>query len=251
MMRTFTLLVLLAVAAPTLAAEGDTIFHMKVNLSDKDSLRRGARTFVNYCLSCHSAAFMRYTRMGRDLGIPDKVLKKNFIFGDHKVGDTMTVAMREKDATQFFGGVAPPDLSVIARARGADWLYSYLLTFYRDPSRPTGVNNLQFKGVGMPDVLWELQGWQRPVYKEVKNDLGETEKVIDHLELETPPEHKPPAYQGEDFKQTARDLVNFLVYLGEPIKLKRYAIGGRVMVYLLVLLVIVYFLKKEYWKDVH
>lgn len=249
MMRICSILFLLAAAMPSWAAS-EHLMHARVDLSDTASLRRGARTFVNYCLSCHSAAYMRFNRMGQDLGINDDILKKNFMFGTKKVGDTMTIAMHKEDAEKFFG-VVPPDLSVVARARGADWLYTYFMSFYRDPSKPTGVNNLVFKDVAMPDVLWELQGWQRPVYVQEKNADGTTVKRIDHLEMETPPGHKPAAYAKEDFNQTVTDLVNFLVYLGEPIKLKRYAIGGRVMLYLLVLLVIAYFLKKEYWKDVH
>jgi len=249
MMRICTLLLLVVTAMPLWAA-GEQLMHARVDLSDTASLRRGARTFVNYCLSCHSAEYMRFNRMGKDLGINDDILKKNFMFGTSKVGDTMTIAMRPEDAKAFFG-VVPPDLSVIARARGADWLYTYLMTFYRDPAKATGVNNLVFKDVGMPDVLWELQGWQRPVYVTVKNPDGTTVQHIDHLEMETPVKHKPAAYAKEDYRQTVTDLVNFLVYLGEPIKLQRYTIGKWVIFYLLILLVIVVFLKKEYWKDVH
>ena len=232
------------------ASENGHLMHMRVDLSDQKSLQRGARTFVNYCLSCHSAEYMRFNRMGKDLGITEKVLKKNLMFGTDKPGNTMTVAMRPEDAKQFFG-VIPPDLSVVARARGADWLYTYFMSFYRDPSRPTGVNNLAFKDVGMPHVLWELQGWQRAVYAEEKEANGATIKTISHLEMETPPGPKPKAYQGEDYDKTVRDLVNFLVYLGEPVKLQRYRIGAWVMLYLFVLLIFVYFLKREYWKDVH
>ena len=228
------------------AAGGDQhMMHADVDLSDRQSLQRGARLFVNYCLSCHSAAYMRYNRMGEDLGIPEKVLKENFMFGTDKVGDTMTVSMNREDGEQFFG-IAPPDLSVTARARGADWLYTYLMTFYRDPSKSQGVNNLAFKDVGMPHVLWKLQGWQRPVYHEETADDGSVSKKIDHLELETPGQ-----LSEQEYADTVRDLVNFMVYLGEPIKLQRSKIGAWVMVYLFVLLIIVYLLKKEYWRDVH
>jgi len=161
----------------------------------------------------------------------------------------MDIAMRSEDGETFFG-IAPPDLSVIARARGADWLYTYFMTFYRDSSRPFGVNNLVFKDVSMPHVLWELQGWQRPVYVEKTDSEGETVKRIDYLELESPPD-KPAAYQDQDYDQIVRDLVNFLVYVGEPVKLKRYTIGLWVMLYLIVFLVIVYLLKKAYWRDIH
>ena len=227
------------------AAAGGHLLHYEADLSNQTSLQRGARLFVNYCLSCHSAAFMRYNRLGADLGIPDDVLKSNLMFGTDKTGETMTISMQPQDAERWFG-VAPPDLSVTARARGASWLYTYFMTFYRDPSRPTGVNNLAFKDVSMPHVLWELQGWQRPVNgKETAAD-GTVMHTITELELEA-----PGLLDEDGYRRAVADLVNFLVYLGEPIKLKRHAIGAWVMVYLLILLVVVYLLKREYWKDVH
>ncbi|MGH8245818.1 MAG: cytochrome c1 [Gammaproteobacteria bacterium] len=215
------------------------------DLTNRASLQRGARIFVNYCSSCHSAAFMRYNRLGRDLGIPESILKANLMFGTDKPGDTLTSAMNSQDAEKWFG-VAPPDLSVIARARGADWLYTYFMTFYRDPSRPTGVNNLQFKDVAMPHVLWEQQGWQRAVYRDEGAEPGGGSRIIDHLERET-----EGLLDEAGYAALVGDLVNFLVYMGEPIKLKRYTIGIWVIAYLLVLLFVVYLLKKEYWKDVH
>jgi ubiquinol-cytochrome c reductase cytochrome c1 subunit len=220
------------------------------DLSDQEALQRGARTFVNYCLSCHSAAYMRYNRMGQDLGIPDSVLLMNFMFGTDKVGDTMTVAMAKEDAVRYFG-VAPPDLSVTARARGAEWLFNYLMTFYRDPSKPSGTNNLVFPDVAMPHVLWELQGWQEPVYVEEMDENNQPVRRIDRLELVTPPGTKPSVYENEEYTQTVTDLVNFMVYLGEPIQLQRYSFGMWVIIYMFFLLIILYFLKKEYWKDVH
>lgn len=233
------------VAAPLWAAgNGPGLMDAKIDLSDQASLQRGARIFVNYCLSCHAAAYMRYNRLGEDLGISDDVLKENLMFGEDKIGSTMTIAMSKADAEQYFG-VAPPDLSVIARARGADWLYTFFMTFYRDPSRPLGANNLVFKDVAMPHVLWELQGWQRPVYKQQTNAKGNTVNKFDHLEYET-----TGILSDKEYKKTVQDLVNFMVYLGEPIKLKRQMIGTWVMVYLLILLVIVYLLKREYWRDI-
>lgn len=229
---------------------GKHMQHFEVDLSNKQSLQRGARTFVNYCLSCHSAAYMRYNRIGTDLGITEDVLKENLMFGTDKTGDTMTVAMEKREAEAYFG-VAPPDLSVTARSRGPDWLYSYFMSFYRDPKRPMGVNNLIFKDVGMPHVLWELQGWLRPVYEEHIAEDGTVTKTISHLEIETPPTNKPAAYADEDYERTVKDLVNFMVYMGEPIRLKRYKIGMWVLAYLFIFLIIVYMLKREYWKDVH
>jgi len=234
--------------SPVLLASGEQeLMHANTNLSDRDSLQRGARTFVNYCLSCHSAAYMRFNRLGTDLGISEDVLKSNLMFGTDKTGETMTIAMNKNDAEQYFGGVAPPDLSVTARSRGVDWLFTYFMTFYRDPSRPLGVNNLAFKDVGMPHVLWELQGWQRPVYEEIKHEDGSVRKVIAHLEQETSGLQTP-----EQYATTVRDLVNFMDYLGEPIKLRRNTVGYWTIFYLLVILLpVVYLLKKEYWKDVH
>jgi ubiquinol-cytochrome c reductase cytochrome c1 subunit len=238
----FVLMTMMSISVS--AASAEKLMHMDVDLSNRASLQRGAKTFVNYCLSCHSAAFMRYNRMGKDLGISEDVLKKNFMFGTDKVGDTMKIAMREPDADSFFG-VVPPDLSVIARSRGADWLYSYFKTFYVDESRPFGVNNLTFKDVGMPHVLWQLQGMQRLTEME-QHDGAHHVSTYEDLELIS------HGSQTEDeYDQTVRDLVNFLVYLGEPIKLKRSKIGVWVMLYLFVFMIITYLLKKEYWRDVH
>lgn len=229
------------------ASAGFELMHANTDLSDNASLQRGARTFVNYCLSCHSAAYMRFNRLGKDLGISDEVLKRNLMFGTDKTGETMTIAMTRQDAEQYFVGAVPPDLSVTARAKGVDWLYTYFMTFFRDPSRPFGVNNLAFKDVGMPHVLWELQGWQRPVYEEDVHAGGSMTKKIVHLEQESEGTQTP-----EEYASTVRDLVNFMDYLGEPIKLKRQKIGFWVIFYLLfILLPVVYLLKKEYWKDVH
>jgi ubiquinol-cytochrome c reductase cytochrome c1 subunit len=238
----FICLIVLSVNAS--AASGAKLMHMEVDLSNQESLQRGARTFVNYCLSCHAAAYMRYNRMGKDLGISEDVLKSNFMFGTDKVGETMTIAMTNSDSLSFFG-VSPPDLSVIARARGADWLYSYVKTFYVDKSRPFGVNNLTFKDVGMPHVLWELQGSQQ--LSLIKSDDGVNHSsTYDDLEIIT------PGIQSEEvYDQTIRDLVNFMVYLGEPIKLKRGKIGFWVLMYLFVFMIIAYMLKKEYWRDIH
>ena len=244
------LLLLLLPASPCWpAGEGDYTLRADVDLSDRKSLQRGARTFVNYCLSCHSASFMRYNRLGRDLHISEDVLKENFMFGTDKTGDTMTVTLNRREAEKYFG-VAPPDLSVTARSRGADWLYTYLMTFYRDPSRPNGVNNLAFEDTAMPHVLWQLQGWQEPVYKEVVHKDNRVTRVIDRLEVMYEPVDKPEPYQDETYEETVMDLVNFMVYLGEPIKLKRKKIGAWTITYLLVLLVLVYLLKREYWRDV-
>jgi ubiquinol-cytochrome c reductase cytochrome c1 subunit len=238
-------LLLILVPVLTLAAE-DGVHLDKANIDpdNQQSLQRGARLFVNYCLSCHAAGLMRYERMGQDLGISELQVAENLMFTGGKVGDLMTVATDPEDAVEWFGTV-PPDLSVIARARGVDWLYTYLRSFYLDPSRVTGVNNLVFPDVGMPDVLWELQGWQKPVITTVKDADGTEHKVID-LELV-----KPGLMTPKEFDRAVRDLVNFLDYMAEPGKHDRQALGVKVILFLLVFLVVAYLMKKEFWKDVH
>jgi len=168
----------------------------------------------------------------------------NLMFVTDKIGNTMEVAMRAADAERWFG-VAPPDLSVIARSRGADWLYTFLTSFYLDPSRPTGVNNLVFKDTAMPHVLWELQGWQTPIWRS-RIENGTKREVIEGLKLTT-----PGKLQEAEFQQMVRDLVNFLAYMGEPAQLIRRRLGPWVVVFLGVLLVPVYLLKREYWRDIH
>jgi ubiquinol-cytochrome c reductase cytochrome c1 subunit len=238
-------LLLILVPVLTLAAE-DGVHLDKANIDpdNQQSLQRGARLFVNYCLSCHAAGLMRYERMGQDLGISELQVADNLMFTGGKVGDLMTVATDPEDAVEWFGTV-PPDLSVIARARGVDWLYTYLRSFYLDDSRVTGVNNLVFPDVGMPDVLWELQGWQKPVITTVKDTDGTEHKVID-LELV-----KPGLMSPKEFDRAVRDLVNFLDYMAEPGKHDRQALGVKVILFLLVFLVVAYLMKKEFWKDVH
>ena len=229
----------------TFATSSSKLSHMKVDLSNQQSLQRGAKIFINYCLSCHSAAYMRYNRMGQDLSISDDVLKENLMFGAEKVGDVMSISMRQEDSVNYFG-VIPPDLSVIARSRGADWLYTYFKTFYKDDSRPFGVNNLVYKDTAMPHVLWELQGEQHLVSKESIAAVYYDPSYSDFLELVS-----PGKLTEKEYDRTVRDLVNYLVYMGEPIKLKRTKIGVWVMFYLFVFLLIAYMLKKEYWKDIH
>jgi len=238
---------LLFVFVPALAlatAGGVHLEQANIDPDNQQSLQRGARLFVNYCLSCHSAGLMRFERMGHDLGIPELMVAENLMFTGGKVGDLMTVATDPEDAVEWFGTV-PPDLSVTARSRGVDWLYTYLRSFYRDPSRVTGVNNLVFPGVGMPDVLWELQGWQKPVISTVRDPDGTERKVIE-LELE-----EPGLLSPKEFDRAVRDLVNFMDYMAEPGKHDRKALGVKVIMFLLVFLVVAYLMKKEFWKDVH
>ena len=242
MKRLKNFLFLLA-AAPVVAFASGANVHLDkapVNLADQDSLQRGARLFVNYCLNCHSAGSMRYSRL-QDLGLTEEQIKDNLLFAAEKPGETMKVAMSKADAKAWFGA-APPDLSVIARSRGADWLYTYLRGFYRDETRATGWNNTVFDKVGMPHALWDLQGEMVPVYK--KDDSGH--EVIERLELA-----KPGSVTLAEYDAMAGDLVNYLVWMGEPAQLKRKQLGLIVLAFLAFFFVVAYYLKKEFWKDIH
>ena len=216
-----------------------------VDLSSKTSLQRGAKVFVNYCVSCHSASYMRYNRMAKDLGLSEETVETNLMFTTDKIGDGMKVAMDPTDSEAWFG-VTPPDLSVIARSRGADWLYNFLLSYYVDESKPTGVNNLIFADTAMPHVLMNLQGAQRVNYNIEMGEDGKEHEVFAGFEMIS-----PGTLSENEYEQTVRDLVSFLVYLGEPAKLVRYKVGFWVLVFLSVLWVSAYLMKKEYWKDVH
>ena len=232
----------LLMAVPVIAfasEEGPHLDKAPVNLSDQASLQRGARIFVNYCLNCHSAASMRYSRM-EDLGLTETQIKENLMFAAEKPGETMTVGMDKKEAKNWFGS-APPDLSVIARARGSDWLYTYLRSFYRDDTRPTGWNNVVFPKVAMPHVLWSLQGEMVPVMKKE----GEHE-VIERLELV-----KPGSVTLAEYDAMVGDLVNYLTWMGEPAQLERKTLGLFVLAFLAFFFVVAYYLKKEFWKDIH
>ena len=242
------LFALVAGAAPVSWAaggHGPALDTVSVDVGDRLSLQRGARLFVNYCLSCHAADYMRYNRVARDLGLTDEQVLENLVFTGAKVGDTMQVAMPADQAKQWFG-VAPPDLSVIARARGADWLYSYLRGFYLDSSRPMGVNNVYFKDVGMPHVLWELQGWQAATFEDVSDESGHVTRKFKGFELVEPGSMTPKEYD-----RAMRDLTNYLVYMGEPAQLERAALGPWVLLFLVIFTALAYALKKEFWRDVH
>jgi ubiquinol-cytochrome c reductase cytochrome c1 subunit len=214
-----------------------------IHPADKLSLQRGAQTFVNYCLTCHSAEYMRYNRL-RDLGLTETQISDNLIFTGQKVGELMTVAMRKKD-TKRWCGVAPPDLSVIARSRGADWLYTYLRKFYRDESTATGWNNLLFDKVAMPHALYQLQGQQSVVLKTVDDGHGGQHEVKE-LKLDT-----PGTLSKTEYDLYVADLVNYLVYLGEPAAAKRLQLGVIVLLFLFGMLALTYALKHEFWRDIH
>jgi len=211
------LLATLLLIVPTLAlaaATGPVLEPAPIDPRDLVSLQSGARTFVNYCLNCHSAQYMRYNRL-TDIGLTEAQIRDNLVFAGDKVGDTMKVAMTPKDGKAWFG-VPPPDLSVISRSRGADWLYTYLRTFYRDDKTPSGWNNRVFENAAMPHVLWKVQAEQSPV----------------------------------QYDRTVRDLVNFLAYVGEPVEQARKSIGIVVLFVLGVIFVFAYAMKQAFWKDV-
>jgi ubiquinol-cytochrome c reductase cytochrome c1 subunit len=248
-------LLVVLLAAPALASfsswasESVRLDRAEINESDLISLQRGAHTYVNYCLGCHGASYMRYNGLTA-LGLTEQQIKSHLIFTDAKVGDLMKTSMDPKNSKEWFGA-PPPDLTVIARSRassagsGADWLYTYLRGFYRDSSRPTGWNNTVFPNVGMPHVLYQLQGEQ--VLKQEQRTLpgGHKEKTA-KLVLE-----KRGTLTPVEYDRLVADLVNFLVYTGEPGRKFRVELGIYVLIFLGVLFVLAYALKKEYWKDVH
>jgi ubiquinol-cytochrome c reductase cytochrome c1 subunit len=232
---------------PVLAAAsegGAVIQHANNDVGNIASLQRGARNYVNYCLGCHSAKYVRYNRLAADLGISEDQLINNLMFVTEKPHETMKIAMPAGDSARWFGQT-PPDLSLIARSRGTDFLYSFLKSFYVDESRPTGVNNLVMDSVAMPHVLWELQGMQSATFEEQAHDDGTSEIVFKEF---------VPVSEGlmspDEYDQFVLDLVNFLEYIGEPIQLKRRQLGIWVLIYLLVFGIFAYALKNEVWKDV-
>jgi ubiquinol-cytochrome c reductase cytochrome c1 subunit len=245
-MRT-KLLVLLAALAPAaaFALSGEvTLDHANVDASNKPALQRGARNFVNYCLGCHSAKYVRYNRMAADLGISEQQLIDNLMFTGERPYDTMRIGIDPGQARVWFG-VVPPDLSLIARARGTDYLYTFLRSFYADPSRATGVNNIVLPGTAMPHVLWNLQGVQEAVWEGHPDAQGNVQKHFKGFELATPGTMSP-----EEFDAFVRDTVSFLEYIGEPARLQRQSLGFPVIAFLVFFTLLALALKKEYWKDV-
>ncbi|RMG34537.1 MAG: cytochrome c1 [Gammaproteobacteria bacterium] len=238
-----------------------------VDLHNEAAIQRGAKYFVNYCMGCHSAKHVRY-KLFTKVGLNEDQIKRNLIFNGAKVHAHMTNAMSTEYAAEAFGAPAP-DLTLEGRRRGADWVYTYLKSFYTDPSRPTGVNNKVFHNVGMPNVLWELEGIKDPVYryevlqnghvvaesesedeanakaKSLEGDVR-VEKVVDHFAVRS-----PGKLSAGEFDQVARDLATFLSYIGEPIKLERQRLGVRVLLFLVIFTILAYMMKKEWWKDVH
>lgn len=242
-MKTIIALVFFALSFGAQAVEGTApLQKADVDVFDLQSVRRGAAYFVDYCMGCHSIKHLRYSRLARDLKVTEADLRKNVMPDGAKIHESMLTAMDGDDALKWFG-VVPPDLTLVARARGANWLYSYLKGFYIDesPTRSTGVNNLYFKDVAMPNVFWDLQGLQKPVFK---NQGGSN--IIESLQLIS-----KGKLSEKEFNQTMSDLVTFLVYAAEPAQYSRLSLGKYVIFVLVILTVILFKLKKEYWKDIN
>jgi ubiquinol-cytochrome c reductase cytochrome c1 subunit len=256
-------LVLLAAAGGALASEaGVRLEPALVDRLDVESLQRGARNFVNYCLNCHSAQYMRYNRL-TDLRLSQSQIQNNLMFATDKIGSTMTAPITKAEGAAWFG-VPPPDLSVESRIRGNDWLYSYFLAFYKDDESTTGWNNLVFPNVAMPHVLWSLSGTQKlveTVYDDhdkaeaaaiaakglaLAEKLANGKYVVKTLAPDTPGTLTPTEYKG-----FVADLVNYLDYMAEPVRNERINIGMIVMIYLGILFAFAYALKRNYWKDIH
>ena len=231
-------------ASGPLMAAGDV--HLEAsgaNIKDTASLQRGAKWYVNYCFGCHSLSYQRYNRLAKDLKLSEDEVMQNLAFSDAKFGDTMDIAMNPEQAAAWFGKT-PPDLSLIGRSRGADWVYNYLLGFYVDSTGSW--NNTLLPNASMPHVLWELQGIQTPIYRQETSADGFTHEVIDHFEITT-----AGVQTAEEYEETARDIAAFLDYVGEPAQLQRKQIGVWVILFLALFTLLAYLLKAEYWRDVH
>jgi ubiquinol-cytochrome c reductase cytochrome c1 subunit len=240
----------LGLAGAVHAAGGETIAWDKApdKLNDLPSLQHGAKLFVNYCLNCHSAAYMRYNRL-QDIGLTEQQIKDNLLFTTDRVGDTMEANVDPKQAKDWFGA-APPDLTLIARSRaghggtGADYLYTYMRTFYKDDTKATGWNNLVFPSVGMPHVLWELQGERQPVFETIDENGHET-KVFKGWKQVSPGTMTPQQYD-----EAMADLVGFLQWMGEPAQNQRVRVGVWVLLFLAGFTLIAWRLNAAYWKDI-
>ncbi|MBT8062461.1 MAG: cytochrome c1 [Xanthomonadales bacterium] len=235
------LLATVLLSSPMAQAAGDAaeLEPAGINITDLGALQRGAKLFVNYCFGCHSADYMRYNRLSEDLALTEDMVIENLVFSDAKIGETMSIAM-DPDQGEAWFGKAPPDLSLVGRSRGADWLYGYMRSFYQDDSGAW--NNTVLANASMPHVWWQLQGIQKAIFK----DDGHGNQVFDQFELVSPGSLSPQEYDN-----TVRDLVTFLDYMGEPAKLKRKSIGIWVILFLSVFAFLAYLLKAEYWRDVH
>ena len=244
-MKKLLCIAVLALLPAFASADDAGLLKADVNINNTASLQRGAKYFANYCMGCHSAQYVRYNRLGDDLGLTDAQLESYLMPAGAKTSDTMMSSMPPADAEKWFGRI-PPDLSLEARSRGGDWIYSYLKSFYVDSKSATGANNLVLPNAAMPNVLWELQGLQKPVYKTVTGEDGSSQQVFDHFEQVTQGKLTPAQYD-----QAAMDLTNFLSYIAEPVQLERRDLGLKVIGFLILFFLFAYMLKREIWKKVH
>ncbi len=232
------------------AVSGGALDHMEPDHTNKESLQRGAALFTNYCMGCHSLEYARYMRVAEDAAIPEELYEENLIFTGAKIGELMKIGMDKDQAADWFGN-APPDLTLVSRLRGEDWLYSYLRAFYKDESRPLGVNNAVFENVGMPHVLVGMQGLCAEPPK-----IG-TSPSVDPLSGSVRNGDICPEWAIEgsmepaEFNQVVYDLTNFLSYMGDPVKVERERLGILVLIFVAVFFIFAYLLNREYWKDVH
>ena len=235
----------LAVPAASFAAGGGAQLEQAGNdIHNQASLQRGARNFVNYCLGCHTAKYVRYNRMAADIGLSEQQMIDHLMFTGDSPHQTMTNAMNPADARKWFG-VAPPDLSLIARSKGPDYVYTFLRSFYADPTKATGANNLALPGTAMPHVLWQLQGMQDAVWEGHTDAQGNVQRHFKEFKLSSPGTMSP-----DEFDTFVRDTVNFLEYIGEPVQARRQSLGYVVIAFLVFFTLLAYAMKKEYWKDV-
>jgi ubiquinol-cytochrome c reductase cytochrome c1 subunit len=230
-------------AAPAFAAEeGAELPHAGTDITDHGSLQRGAALYMNYCSGCHSLQYLRYSRMATDIGLTEDEVQNNLNFTGAKFGEQIHVALKEDEAKQFFGKM-PPDLSVISRVRGSDWIYNYLKSFYLDESRPVGWNNSIYPNASMPNPLWQLQGLQ---HAQLGKPDAAGDQPVEKLVLA-----QPGTQTAAQFDQTARDITTFLEYAGEPAAITRQSMGVWVILFLAFFTFLAWLLKKEYWRDVH
>ncbi len=244
-MKTFIRIALLTLTPGVALAAGGIAapFSFKSDMGNEASLQRGAAAYVNYCAGCHSMKHLRYNRIAQDLGIPESLVMKHLAPANAKAGDPILTTLPAEQAAVWYGRT-PPDLTLVARARGTDWLYSYLLTFYVDETKPSGVNNLMLPGLSMPHVLGGLQGYQKLVEPKDGEQAGHGKGPKFELV-------QPGSMSEKEYKDFAGDLTNFMVYAAEPARMVRYGLGVKVILFLLLFTGLAYLLKKEYWKDVH
>lgn len=247
MMKKLFFTILCFIFTSMVSAAGDAYIGepANTNIKSQSSLQRGAKTYMNYCLGCHSMEFQRYNRVAEDLGLTEDEMMESLVLTDAKFADKMTHTMTAEQGEQWFGK-APPDLTVIAKARGVDWLYNFLINFYVDPSRPSGWNNLTFPNASMPHVLWELQGVREAKFETHTDEAGEEHKEFAGFET-----IEEGQLNEQEYKDLVRDLVNFLDYSSEPAQLIRMSYAPWVLLFVALFTFLAYLLKVNYFRDIH